>query len=295
MPPIRWDIMILSVFGDESHDSAKERVFAVSGVFGTDSEWDTVVRPWNEYTKGEIFHAADWERDGRKDDIKALTQILARSCVCAFTAALDLTSFRKYLGQGMDEIGYFKCMTDILSIMMNEADKWNSLHPNELVNLEFTFDHRKQTAGNAGTLYQLLANLPEWDDASIFSSKISFDTRTNTKIQIADLVAREAMKELDRKITGQPPQRRRSCEALLETKRFTFVERGEEFCRDWKATRDSLTRNEGPTREEFKEWLEQTGRVQNGIYPDNPGTRLQYMIWFESKPGLPPMFKGKTQ
>jgi hypothetical protein len=172
--------MIVSVFGDESHDETKQRVFAVSGVFGTEAEWETVITPWLEYTKGEEVHVADWEHKGRKNDIKALTQILAKSDVAAFAVSLDLCSFREHLGEAMNEMGYFKCLTDILRIMMTETENYNPRGPSQpITGLEFTFDHRKPTEGNAGTLYQLMATLREWDDAEVFSSKISFDTRSN--------------------------------------------------------------------------------------------------------------------
>ena len=57
--------MILSVFGDESADETKQRVFAISGVFGLESEWLRAEAAWTALTNGEVFHAADWEYAGR--------------------------------------------------------------------------------------------------------------------------------------------------------------------------------------------------------------------------------------
>ena len=51
--------MVLSVFGDESADETKQRVFAMSGVFGLESEWLRAESAWTALTKGEVFHAAD--------------------------------------------------------------------------------------------------------------------------------------------------------------------------------------------------------------------------------------------
>ena len=87
--------MELSVFGDESSDEARQRVFAISGVFGTASEWERADHGWNALTLGEAFHAADWERAGRKDEYKALAQFLAAGPVAGVVYALDLAAFNE--------------------------------------------------------------------------------------------------------------------------------------------------------------------------------------------------------
>ena len=69
--------MVLSVFGDESSDETRQRVFAVSGVWGTEPEWQQVEAAWTAQTGGEVFHAAEWEHAARHDEYKALAQTLA--------------------------------------------------------------------------------------------------------------------------------------------------------------------------------------------------------------------------
>jgi hypothetical protein len=288
--------MIVSVFGDESHDETKQRVFALSGVLGPEYAWDGAVGEWLKCTKGTVFHAADAEHQGQHGLYKDLTQVIAKSELGGFTAALDLVSFHEFFPDPVVDAGYFKCFTDILWMVASNVEKYNSqCPPQSRATLQFTFDHRKQTEGNAGALYAMLSTLPEWDNTSIFNSKIAFDCRDNPRIQIADLVAREAMKELDRKITNVPPRRRASCDALLSTGRFVFVERDREYCENWRQQMNTLMAENGMSQEGFRRWLKENRRVQNGVYPDNAGTRLEYMVWLEGKPGLPPIFKKRAE
>ena len=71
--------MVLSVFGDESSDEMKERVFAISGLMGTEEEWRTAEAAWVAKTGDEVFHAADWEHKRRNEEYKLLAQTLAGS------------------------------------------------------------------------------------------------------------------------------------------------------------------------------------------------------------------------
>ena len=52
---------MLSVFGDESHDPTKARVFAVAGLLGDGNQWASFRQAWNARLNGSIFHAADCE------------------------------------------------------------------------------------------------------------------------------------------------------------------------------------------------------------------------------------------
>ena len=56
--------------------------------------------------------------------------------------------------------------------------------------VEFVFDHRRETEYNAGLLYSHFVNREEWKDGSkLLTSEISFGSRTNPRIQMADLWA----------------------------------------------------------------------------------------------------------
>lgn len=283
--------MILSVRGDESADETAQHAFAISAVFGAAADWNSAEKSWTEITKGEEFHASDWERAKRHDEYKALSQCLVKSDLGGISVALDLCAFYSIFGEQVRDVAYYKCFSDIISVMGKRTEVLNIENPADPITLEYIFDHRKQSEGNAGAIYNFIANLPEWDDAAMFQEKVSFQGRTNPQLQIADLVAHEAMKELDRKITGVPPQRRKPCQALLDTKRFQFGERDRAYCESWRNQMETVMKENGMSADGFKQWLEKNRRVQNGIYPDNMGTRLEYFIWLESKSGLRPIFK----
>ncbi len=80
-PPDVSAPVVISVFGDESSDELHERVFSVSGLIGTDAEWAEADELWRAATKGEEFHAAEWEHAERFDDYKAVTQALIRKAL----------------------------------------------------------------------------------------------------------------------------------------------------------------------------------------------------------------------
>jgi hypothetical protein len=55
--------IVLSVFGDESADETKQRVFAVAGVVGNEDQWAALEAAWIARTGGIPFHAKDCESD----------------------------------------------------------------------------------------------------------------------------------------------------------------------------------------------------------------------------------------
>jgi hypothetical protein len=87
------------MYGDESADETKTRVFAVAGVLGTEDEWQLAMREWLRRTRGLPFHAKECESNYGKDKqqhdndlalYKDLTEILAASYLVGFAVALDL-------------------------------------------------------------------------------------------------------------------------------------------------------------------------------------------------------------
>lgn len=89
------------MYGDESADETKSRVFTIAGVIGTEDEWLLAGREWLRRTRGVPFHATDLEskdvrsedRQKHKDNLKLyfdLTQILAESYLAGWAYSLDL-------------------------------------------------------------------------------------------------------------------------------------------------------------------------------------------------------------
>lgn len=273
--------MILSVFGDESADGRQERVFAVSGVHGSAAEWNKAIEKWSRITRGEEFHAADWEKAGRYQEVLELAEFLG-SCglIAGFSVSLDLVAFCEIFPNSLRDSGYYQCFSKVLGVHASNAKQWNNrvradhYCRDPLVELEFTFDHRKGSEGNAGTLYSAFINQPEWKDANILSGKVSFDSRSNPRIQIADLVAREAMRELDRRISSPDKRQRKPFIALQRLEAFKFIELDRRYCIE---LRDLVQTSGDEPR--YWEWLRNTGRVQHGKPMDNFGNRFSHYMY----------------
>jgi hypothetical protein len=79
------------------------------GSFGTEDDWQTAEAAWTALTHGEVFHAADWEYAGRKDEYKALAQTLAVCTVAGVVYAIDLVAFNQLNPDTLRESAYLKC------------------------------------------------------------------------------------------------------------------------------------------------------------------------------------------
>src|SRR5207247_8214120 len=129
--------------------------------FGTAEEWRSIEKTWLWRTGRKEFHAADAEHNGEHELIRDLTQILANTDVAGITAALDLAAHREFFPDVLPDSGYYKCLSDVLTTLALIVHDWNAKKELDPLKLEFTFDHRKQSNGNAGALYSMLINLPE--------------------------------------------------------------------------------------------------------------------------------------
>ena len=145
--------------------------------------------------------------------------------------------------------------------------------------LEFAFDSRLESNGAAGILYTALRGQPEWDP-NILGASLSFPSG-EPRLEVADLLAREAMKELDRKITNARPMRRKSRQVLDVTGKFHFIEHDRAYCERW---REMVARPEAiAERDAYAQWLRETGRVQNGRLHDNVANRAMYLAWSDAR------------
>ena len=247
--------MILSVFGDESADETKQRVFAISGVFGLESEWLRAEAAWTALTNGEVFHAADWEYAGRGDEYKALVQAVASGPIAGVAFAIDLAAFNDVYPDTLRESAYMKCFARVVMETADNAARFNASNPNhQFSKIEYTFDNRPEIAYSAARAYGAFINDPDWTPAALLASKVSFECRTNPRIQIADLIAREGMKDLDRKVGLVAFPERRSKIALEASGRFKFLALGREYFQDERA-RWAEFEKDGFTQHTYHSWL----------------------------------------
>ncbi len=278
--------MVLSVFGDESADETKQRVFAVCGVFGTEEEWCAAESAWTSLTRGEVFHAADWEHQKRGEEYKALALALAGGRIGGVVYALDLIAFRNLYPDLLLDAAYYKCFLRVLKGIAGNVRAWNQrVAPNDVwTKVEYTFDSRRESDAHAGRLYGLFINDPEWQNSTLLADKISFQTRTNPRIQMADMIAREGMKDLDRLIGPSFPERKSKI-ALAESGHFLFESIGRQ---DLEEEREQFGRfeSDGFTADAYNEWLHKTGRVQNGRPHDTWENRMRFQEWFYARNSL---------
>lgn len=284
----------LHLFGDESADESKQRVFAISGLLGTDHEWKLAEDAWLARTGGKVFHATECETEYAHDPdpdkhkanlalYKDLTGILVDGYVAGISMALDLGSFREFFPAAPPDMPYFKCISDLLTVFSNLTRENNSKPPEEWEfgegHIDFTFDDRRESKHNAGRLYTAFLNQPEWaNNNGCLGAKLSFDTRENPRIQMADLIAREAMKELDRKVGPVKRPSRKSFLALEQSGKFKFQERDRAYLENSRRKMPQLQAETGMTDEGYGRWLFETGRVQNGKPHDTIANRIEYFV-----------------
>ena len=247
---------------------------------------------WLRRTRGLEFHANRCESEYARTDrakhrgnlglYRDLTTILASSHLIGLSVALDLRSQRECLPDIPWDIGYYKCFTDLIANIAGITRNF-ILDPNESDNarLELTFDSRLETDGTARRIYRMYRTLPEWGDTSIFDTKVSFEGGPDPRLEMADLLAREAMKELDRKVTNARPEPRKSFQALYAAGKVIWIEHDRAYCERW---REKVQSPQGQAdREDYMKWLVDTKRVQNGRAHDNHANRMLFYSWLEKR------------
>jgi len=274
----KWfSVMVLSVFGDESHDETKQRVFAVSGLFCTEDEWHKAEMAWTDVTRGEVFHAADWEYAGRMDEYKALAQTLAASPVAGIVFAIDLAAFNACYPDTLPEAVYLKCFTKVVIGIARNVAALNERQPDPSVSrLEYTFDNRPNVQFSAARLYDAILSEPGFDPSSLMASKISFECRTNPRIQMADMIAREGMKDLDRIVGPTKFPERQSKVELAKNGHFRFFILGRQ---DFEQERINAAEweKDGFTEAAYHDWL----RRKNA--QDTWDNKVRFQSYFDAR------------
>jgi len=67
---------VYSVFGDESSDATKSRVFAVAALFGNDDDWQILKDSWLDRTGGVVFHLIYALRNGPGESGSAVDHLV---------------------------------------------------------------------------------------------------------------------------------------------------------------------------------------------------------------------------
>jgi hypothetical protein len=264
-------VILMFVYGDESMDETCSRVCAVAGVVGTEAEWQAIEPIWTERNAGIPFHAKNCESD--QGDYKVenhaenqilyrdLVTIIARSYLSGYAVATNLGAEKMYYPD--TPLIYLRGFYGVIAAM-----RWWAQQHGEIA--ECCFDNRVESEFNAALLYANLRELdPNWKP--YLADKISFESsQGNPRIQVADLFAREAMKNLDNRIGPVKREPRKSWVVLRDTGRFEIEEQDENFFASEKREWDSRLNVDNIRFSQYREWLSSTGRQHS----------LSNTIWF---------------
>lgn len=275
--------VVLSAFGDDSADETHQRVFCVAGVVGSESDWQHVEEQWRSRLGCRVFHATDCESDRKDfrhfdhDDnqklYKDLTNIVANSRLMSYAHAIDLAALRRVFHDGMppwDSQFYF-CFIRVLTSCAHLG--YLSL-PQEPV--RFTFDERKESKYNSTELYRYARNAGDWQLSDFLSDEIAFAVRSTIGIQVADLIARESMKEADRLI-AEGRHVRESMKVLNRSMRLRASVYGDGYLRGMREAVEKLDVGQMADYEAFLK--------AKRLDADNISNRIKWLVYSDLKAG----------
>jgi hypothetical protein len=271
----RWfEGVVYTAYGDESADETKQRVFAIAGLFGHKSDWERLEPQWIKLTDGKTFHATECDSDQgaykkvaheiNKKLYADLTKLIANSNLLGIGVALSLSDYRELLAPLFDDNPYYMCFQ---SVVIGLAKRSALCIPRDRI--EFTFDRNPEIAYNAAALYDRVIKLSPPGFSQLMSDKISFASRETIGIQAADLVAREAMKNLDNQIGPIKRHTRKSTRVLAASTRIKFRLYGRVWCEDL----IKYSTKHRYSTEDYYKWIAKHG------FNDILATRLKYEFW----------------
>lgn len=264
--------VVIFVYGDDSSDEKKERVSAIGIIIGSKESWDLFEPKWVARNKGIPFHARDCESDQgdfKKFDHKEnktlyrdLVTMLAESDLGGLGTAIDIAAQQKIIPNSLD-FTYYRAFVEMLTKISRFAARYGEI-------AKFSFDISSENEYNAGQIYSYFReNEPEMFQH--FHPEISFaPAREYPRIQVADLMAFEAMKALDHTV-GPIKRIRKSWEVLRETKRFETMSYSKDWFTDFKRDYERLGQELNVKAEDYSQWLQEKRRF------DNVSNRLHFM------------------
>ena len=268
---------MLIVYGDESSDQKRNRIYAVVGIIGTQEEWDNLEIKWIKRTGGKIFHAADCDSDqgdfknnSHKDNKKLyidLTNILASSPLMGFGVAIDLKGFKINFPEMTNDDSYYYCFVRLLRYFANMTSYYLTKEK-----AKYIFHNNLDTSMNAATIFDFIAKIPEWNYKNYLSG-IAFESSEKVGIQVADLFARETMKHFDN-IFG-PVQRptRIPMQILRATERFK-IDYSSKY--DFENYLKQLDKDTAIKKEDYDKWL------KDNKINDSASNKIRYLAYLDS-------------
>ncbi len=279
---------MMAVYGDDSADGGKVRVYAFGGVAGTQEEWDDLEVKWLAKTGGIPFHATDCESghgnyEGISEDVRGklhrdLARILAGSKLFGYGVAIDLKAFRKCFASTTKDDAYFYCFLPVVVHFFRHSQ---NLMPPQRV--QFTFDLNPNVKrGNPALLYEeYLVKLKEYTPMREFIDKdMSFASKDSVGVQVSDLFTYEIMKSFLNSLNREVGTRTQK-EILDATKRFLIKPPMEEhYWREFSQKQQDFLKS---SAEKYDQW-----RKEHNIKTDNLREQIRWMVYADTMKRLEP-------
>lgn len=271
--------LMLIAYGDDSADERQERVFAAGAVVARREEWDDILPTWLKQNPMERpFHAKNCDSD--RGDFKGRTHEENKQLY--FDNVHLFVKSRRLFGAGVaisvrdywdlfpfapeDRFWpYYMCFAGVLASICRIAQL--SIPP-ERIKVTFDNDPAKKIDSR---IYEFVAKQPGSLAACLDDGMDFRNHRTQAELQVADLIARETMKDLDNRIGPKRRWPRQSLIELKRSKRFDTVLYDRQKLEEHKAIADKLHANP-ENSSVFRNWLD-----TNGI-KDSVHTRLRFIV-----------------
>jgi hypothetical protein len=225
----RMVIVLYCAYGDESRDTGG-RVYAVAGMVGHEDDWDALSKDWTERLDGRTFHAVDCESDhgdfaGTTPDNHSKNQRLYRDLVSIIKkhrgvhglgVATNVADYKSHFPTDPEHAPYIWGFGDVVQMACDVA--YLSIPSGEV---KIVFDHNEGLEFSAAEMYRYLLESKRVTVKNLFG-EIAFAYRRTVGIQVADLVARETMKQMDNEIGPVKRPMRRSMRVLLDDTTLKF-------------------------------------------------------------------------
>ena len=272
-----WVVMMIC-YGDDSFDETKSSVFAAGAVVARQEDWDIFLPAWKERNPAERpFHATDCDSDqgnfkGR--DHKENKRLYAdnvrqfvNSPLIGAGVAISMPDYWELFPFAPADKWwpYYMCFAGVVSCIAKIARL--SIPPEDVM---VTFDLSDERDIDATRIFDFIRKQPG-ELSDVFKHKIAFGNhREEFGLQVADLLARETMKDLDNRIGPTRRWPRQSLIELRRSNRFDYVHYDREKLTNYRIAADKLQADPEKGRI-FTAWLN-----SNGI-SDSVHARLRFM------------------
>jgi hypothetical protein len=253
--------LVYCAYGDESRDETALRVYAVAGIFGSQEDWSALEGQWAERLGGKVFHAADCEcgygefsgipKSERLGLYRDLTTLVVKSKLMGVATAINVADFSESFPEEDQHAPYIWGFADVVENMAQLA--FVSM-PSDTVKI--VFDRNQDVQYNAIEIYNFLVHSKRLASTlrQHLADEVSFACRRTLGVQVADLIARESMKNLDANASNSGRPTRQSFQALRDTRRFSFAEQGKAYIEELKA-KHAAKSIPNATQAAYKQWL----------------------------------------